>query len=33
MKVLRTLRRLARASSGVAMVEFALGAPFLLTAG
>ena len=33
MKLLRGLRRLARERSGVAMVEFALGAPFLLTAG
>ena len=27
------LRRLGRSRSGVAMTEFALGAPFLLTAG
>lgn len=33
MSPLRTIRRLLRNRSGVAMVEFALGAPFLLTAG
>lgn len=33
MSLLRTLRRLARNTSGVSAVEFALGAPFLLTAG
>lgn len=33
MSMLATLRRLLRNRSGVAMTEFALGAPFLLTAG
>ncbi|MCP5387969.1 MAG: hypothetical protein H6916_14335 [Novosphingobium sp.] len=33
MSLLSTLRRLLRHKSGVAMTEFALGAPFLLTAG
>ena len=33
MGLLKTLRRLIRARSGVAMIEFAMGAPFLLTAG
>lgn len=33
MSLMRTLRRLLRHRSGVAMTEFALGAPFLLTAG
>ncbi len=33
MSLLRNLRRLVRNSSGVAMTEFALGAPFLLMAG
>jgi hypothetical protein len=33
MTVLRTLRRLIKNRSGVAMTEFALGMPFLLTAG
>lgn len=33
MSPLRTIRRLLRSTSGVAMTEFALGAPFLLMAG
>lgn len=33
MSPFRTFRRLASSTSGVAMVEFALGAPFLLVAG
>lgn len=33
MTFLATIRRLLRSKSGVAMTEFALGAPFLLTAG
>ena len=33
MSLLRQLRRLLRNTSGVSAVEFALGAPFLLTAG
>ena len=33
MSLLKTLRGLLRNRSGVAMVEFAMGAPFLLTAG
>lgn len=33
MSLMRTMRRLLRHRSGVAMTEFALGAPFLLTAG
>lgn len=33
MTVLRTLRRILKNRSGVAMTEFALGMPFLLTAG
>ncbi len=33
MNLLGALRRLLRSTSGVAMTEFALGAPFLLTAG
>ncbi|WP_374529670.1 TadE/TadG family type IV pilus assembly protein [Novosphingobium sp.] len=33
MSLIRTMRRLLRHRSGVAMTEFALGAPFLLTAG
>ncbi len=33
MSLLRKLRRLLRNTSGVSAVEFALGAPFLLTAG
>lgn len=33
MNLLRQLRRLLRNTSGVSAVEFALGAPFLLTAG
>lgn len=33
MSLLRTFGRMLRSKSGVAMTEFALGAPFLLTAG
>lgn len=33
MTILRSIRRLLKNTSGVAMTEFAIGAPFLLTAG